>query len=84
NVTVTDNNATVAGGPIASLAPGASNNSTFTAYHVLTQADIDNGGVFNLATAKGKDPRNNDVTTTSNDPTPLAPGDPNYPVTPPT
>ncbi|WP_199140175.1 DUF7507 domain-containing protein, partial [Pedobacter sp. ASV12] len=84
NVTVTDNNATVAGGPIASLAPGASDNSTFTAYHVLTQADIDNGGVFNTATAKGKDPRNNDVTTTSNDPTPLAPGDPNYPVTPPT
>ncbi len=30
NVTVTDPKVTVVGGPIASLAPGASNNTTFT------------------------------------------------------
>ncbi len=54
NVMVTDNNAVVAGGPIASLAVGASNNTVFTGYHVLTQDDINNGGVFNLATVTGK------------------------------
>ncbi|TKC10546.1 tandem-95 repeat protein [Pedobacter polaris] len=84
NVTITDANATITGGPIASLAVGASNNNTFTGYHVLTQADIDNSGVYNLATAKAKDPKGKDITTTSNDPTPLDPTDPNYPVTPPT
>ena len=84
NITITDANATITGGPIASLAVGASDNATFTGFHVLTQAEIDNGGVFNIATAKGKDPKNNDVTTTSTDPTPVVPGDPSYPVTPPT
>ncbi|MGN8059758.1 beta strand repeat-containing protein, partial [Pedobacter sp. 22163] len=84
NVTVTDANATISGGPIASLAVGASDNSTFTGFHTLTQAEIDNGGVFNVATATGKDPKNNNITTTSVDPTPLSPTDPNYPVTPPT
>ncbi|MGN8060015.1 DUF7507 domain-containing protein, partial [Pedobacter sp. 22163] len=84
NVTVTDANATISGGPIASLAVGASDNSTFTGFHTLTQAEIDNGGVFNVATATGKDPKDKPVTTTSVDPTPLSPTDPNYPVTPPT
>ncbi|RYE19638.1 MAG: hypothetical protein EOP51_19480, partial [Sphingobacteriales bacterium] len=84
NVTLTDNNAVITGGPIVSLAVGANNNTTFTGYHILTQADIDNGGVFNLATVNAKDPKNKDITATSIDPTPLAPGDPTYPVTPPT
>ncbi|CAH0318712.1 hypothetical protein SRABI27_05150 [Pedobacter sp. Bi27] len=84
DVTVTDANATISGGPIASLAVGASDNSTFTGFHTLTQAEIDNGGVFNVATVTGKDPKNNNITTTSVDPTPLSPTDPNYPVTPPT
>jgi gliding motility-associated-like protein len=83
NVTVADNNAAVSGGPIASLAVGATNTATFTAYHVLTQADIDNSGVYNLATVTAKDPKNNNVMATSTDPTPLAPGDPSYPITPP-
>ncbi|WP_230146720.1 cadherin-like domain-containing protein, partial [Pedobacter sp. Bi126] len=84
NIIVSDANATISGGPIASLAVGASDNSTFTGFHTLTQAEIDNGGVFNVATATGKDPKNNNITTTSVDPTPLSPTDPNYPVTPPT
>ena len=35
NVTITDNNATVTGGPIATLAVGASDSTTFTAVHVI-------------------------------------------------
>jgi gliding motility-associated-like protein len=84
NIMVTDNNAVVNGATLASLAPGANNNSLFTAYHILTQADIDNAGVFNLATATGKSPKLTDVTVTSIDPTPLLVGDATYPILPPT
>ncbi|MGL2995332.1 SprB repeat-containing protein, partial [Flavobacterium sp. TSSA_36] len=56
NVTVTDNNATVTGGPIATLAVGATDNTTFTATHTITQEDINAGVVYNLATATAKDP----------------------------
>ncbi|MGQ7945419.1 DUF7507 domain-containing protein [Flavobacterium sp. WC2509] len=70
NITVTDNNATVSGGPLATLAVGASNASTFTAIHTITQADIDAKLVYNLATINATDPSNNPVTATSTDPTP--------------
>ncbi|MFA9192760.1 hypothetical protein AAGV28_15410, partial [Flavobacterium sp. FZUC8N2.13] len=70
NVTVTDNNATVTGGPIATLAPGASDTTTFTAIHTITLEDINAGIVYNLATATAKDPKDNPVTATSTDPTP--------------
>ena len=56
NVTVTDPKVTVVGGPIASLAPGASNSTTFTATYTLTQADINTGSVVNLATVTGTKP----------------------------
>ncbi|MBK9335061.1 MAG: DUF11 domain-containing protein [Lewinellaceae bacterium] len=62
---------TVSGGPLASLAPGASNNSTFTAVYTITQADINNGGVENQATATGTDPNNDPVTDLSDDNSPL-------------
>ena len=52
NVTVTDPLVTVSGGPIT-LAPGASDTTTFTATYTLTQSDIDNGFVDNQATATG-------------------------------
>ena len=51
DIIVTDINATVTGGPIDILAVGASNASTFTAIHSITQADIDTGQVDNLALA---------------------------------
>ena len=79
NVTITDNNATVTGGPIATLAVGASDSTTFTAVHVITQADIDAGNVYNLATACGTQPNNTQVCDDSTDPTPCTtcPTDPN-------
>ncbi|KDN55558.1 hypothetical protein FEM21_13210 [Flavobacterium seoulense] len=70
NVTVTDNNAVVTGGPIATLAPGATDATTFTASHTITQDDINKGIVYNLATATAKDPKDNPITATSTDPTP--------------
>lgn len=62
NVTVTDPKATVTGTPIASLAPGASNNTAFTAEYTITQADLNAGKVDNTATVTGKSPANQDVT----------------------
>ena len=65
NVTVTDPLVTVSGSPIASLAPGASDNSTFTGTHVLTQADINSGQFINTATATGTPPSGPNVTDNS-------------------
>ncbi|MFC4144157.1 DUF7507 domain-containing protein, partial [Pedobacter mendelii] len=70
NVTVTDNNAVVIGGPIANLGVGVSDASSFSATHTLTQADIDKGTVYNLATATGTPPTGSSVTGTSTDTTP--------------
>ncbi|MFT5137821.1 MAG: putative repeat protein (TIGR01451 family), partial [Arenicella sp.] len=52
DIVVTDPNTgvTIAGSPIASLAPGASD-STVTATYTITQADVDTGSVTNSATA---------------------------------
>ena len=51
NISIVDPNATVAGGPIVLLAPGASDTTTFTATHALTAADIASGAFSNSATA---------------------------------
>ena len=56
NVTLSDPKITEVGGPIASLAPGATNTTTFTGSYVMTQADVDFGGVENRATATGTTP----------------------------
>ena len=55
NVTVNDMLAgvTLTGGPIATLAPGASDTSTFTAKYTITQADMNKGSVVNSATVSG-------------------------------
>ncbi|WP_220764205.1 SprB repeat-containing protein, partial [Flavobacterium sp. UMI-01] len=70
NVTITDTKATINGGAIATLTAGTSDNTTFTAIHAITQADINTGIYYNLATANAKDPENFNVTNTSTDPTP--------------
>jgi uncharacterized repeat protein (TIGR01451 family) len=76
NVTITDTNATVTGGPLASLAPGATNTTTFHATHVVTLADSDAEQITNQATATGVAPGNvtisdlsDDNAITGNDPT---------------
>ena len=51
NVVVTDPLVTMLGGPIASLAPGATDSTTFTASYTITQQDIDAGVFSNQATA---------------------------------
>jgi len=40
----------VSGGPIATLAPGASDSTTFTAQYTVKEADIDAGSIVNVAT----------------------------------
>src|SRR5690606_18980601 len=52
-ITLTDALATVAGGPIASLAPNGTDNTTFTATYMVTQADVDAGKFSNTATVTG-------------------------------
>ncbi|MEB2782986.1 hypothetical protein U3A58_21610, partial [Algoriphagus sp. C2-6-M1] len=56
NIMIADPLVDVVGGPIASLAPNVSNNSTFTADYTLTQEDIDAGFFTNTATATGMPP----------------------------
>ncbi len=46
----------MSGGPIATLAAGAEDTTTFTAVYVITQADIDAGQYTNQATASGTAP----------------------------
>ncbi len=61
NISVIDPLVTVNGGPIT-LAPGASNSSSFTGSYTLTQADIDAGSYANTATASGNPPTGAAVT----------------------
>ena len=70
DITLTDTigGVTISGGPtIASLAPGASDTSTFTGSYTLTQADVDAGTFTNTATAEGTDPHSTDVSDDDND-----------------
>jgi uncharacterized repeat protein (TIGR01451 family) len=56
NISIADPDATVSGGTLASLGISAVNNTTFTAQHVITQADIQAGGVSNQATVTASSP----------------------------
>ncbi|WP_424108320.1 DUF7507 domain-containing protein, partial [Pseudomonas viridiflava] len=78
DIKITDPKVTVTGGPVT-LAPGATDNTTFTASYTVTQADVDAGRVDNLATATGTDPKGNPVTDDSENGNPT---DPNNPATP--
>ncbi|WP_412564361.1 hypothetical protein [Thalassobius sp. MITS945101] len=64
NVTLSDilTDIVLSGGPIASLAPGATDSTTFTASYALKQSDIDTGQVVNHATTTGTPPTGPNVT----------------------
>ena len=76
NITISDPIVTVTGGPLASLEPGMTNNTTFTAVYTITQSDIDEGAVYNLAFVEGTAPDGSTVVEDSEDPTPINPNDP--------
>lgn len=63
-ITIDDDRPTDESCPAGDLAPGG--NLTCTASHTITQGDLDAGSVTNIATATGKDPGNNDVTSPTN------------------
>ncbi|MCK5924239.1 MAG: DUF11 domain-containing protein, partial [Methylococcales bacterium] len=56
DVTISDDLVSVMGGPIASLAAGDIDDTTFTASYVLEVADINAGGVENTALVTGTPP----------------------------
>ncbi|SFS80498.1 DUF7507 domain-containing protein [Sphingobacterium wenxiniae] len=75
NILVSDDNAdTPEVGTIAELRVGAS--EVLTAYHTITQADMDRGYVSNIANAIGKDPKGNEVEDESESGNTPEPGDP--------
>ncbi|MBO3118083.1 hypothetical protein J4050_15125, partial [Winogradskyella sp. DF17] len=59
DIFVVDPTASVSGATIVSLAPGASDSTSFTATYTITQADIDAGGVENSAIVSGEVPGGN-------------------------
>ena len=67
DIIITDSLLSVTGGPLASLAIGASNALTFTASYVLTQADIKRGSVSNQSTVSAEAPDNSTVSDLSDD-----------------
>jgi trimeric autotransporter adhesin len=71
-VSLTDNNATVVGTPITTLAAGANDKTSYAATYAITQADIDAGVVYNLATVIATTNIGTEITATSTDPTPCA------------
>lgn len=76
NVSVTDPLVSVSGGPLANLAPGATDAATFTANYVLTQIDINAGRFENVAQATGTAAGYGQVSTVSDDPQNLTDADP--------
>ena len=65
NTVVSDPLVTMVGGPIASLAPGITDATTYTASYVITQQDIDAGVFSNQATATATAPDATNVTDVS-------------------
>ncbi len=66
DIIVTDPKVTINGTPIASLASGISDNTTFSAAYTILQSDIDAGTFTNTATVKGTH-EGIDYTATDND-----------------
>ena len=71
DITLEDPLVEVEGGPIASLAPGESDTTTFTATYFLTPDDLDAQSVLNTATVAGRHPNGNRLFGLSDDPTDL-------------
>ena len=67
DVTIDDPQVTVLGGPLASLAPGATDTTTFSGSYTLTQADVDAGTFTNTAEATGTPPSGPNVTDEDSD-----------------
>ncbi len=65
-ITITDDDATILGGPI-DLDPGESDTLTFTGSYTLLQADIDAGSFTNEATVTGTAPDATEVTDSDTD-----------------
>lgn len=65
---IIDDNAVITGGPTASMIPGESDTTTFMGIHTITWQDIIDGVVINQAIVTAKDPQENDVNDTSDDP----------------
>jgi uncharacterized repeat protein (TIGR01451 family) len=75
NVNITDNKCSVVGGPVASMAVGAVDTTTFTCTYIITAADIAAGKADNQAQVSGTDPSGKEVTDLSNDPKTTTPND---------
>ncbi len=76
NITLSDPDATVSGGPIVSLEPGDVDTATFTATYDLTQSDINSGSFSNQATVSGTPPGGGaPITDLSDDPADPTSGD---------
>jgi LPXTG-site transpeptidase (sortase) family protein len=75
NVTVSDTvgGITITGSPIASLAPGVTDNTSYTGTYTLTQDDVDAGTFTNTATVTGTPPTGDNVTDTDDDTQDLPP-----------
>ena len=67
NIMVTDDNAAVVGGPVASLSPGETDSTTITANHPVTFEDGEAGKVINQAIANGATPTGTIVSDVSDD-----------------
>ncbi|WP_344820932.1 DUF7507 domain-containing protein, partial [Aquimarina gracilis] len=76
-ISITDANATVTPTTTIDLIVGASDSTTYTAVHTLTQADIDSGTYTNQALVTGLDHNGITVTDASDDPNDPTNVDPN-------
>ena len=71
NINLSDPIVDISGGTITTLLPGESDNQNFTAIHVITREDIENGQVVNSARVTAFNPQNVLIEDISDDPNAL-------------